>query len=121
MLQVNNGSACTLEIRQLFGESFFAHTAVSEGACLLRTPLGQVEVITHLVSTLRRASLMLALNHLLIKMEETFVNILKMLLRTFLCGFYIKIFVKDYTELDIPEILDTLRRPGLKHPHVFGG
>jgi hypothetical protein len=110
-----------LEIRQLFGESCFAQTAVSEGACLLHTYMGQVGVITHLVSALWRASLMLALNRSLIKMEETFVNILKMLLRTFLCGFYIQLFVKDYTELDITEILDTLRRPWLKHPQVFGG
>lgn len=120
MLQVSNGSACTLEIRQLFGESCFAHTAVSEGACLLYTPMRQVEVITHLLSALWRASLMLALNRSLIKMEETFVNILKVLLRTFLCDFTCKISVKDYTELVITEILDTLRRPWLKHPQVFG-
>jgi len=69
MLQVNNGSACTLEIRQLFGESCFAHTAVSEEACLLDTTMGQVEVITHILSALWRASLVLALNHSLVKME----------------------------------------------------
>jgi hypothetical protein len=89
MLQFSNGSVCTLEVRQLFGESCFAHTAVSEEACLLRIPMGQVEVITHLVSALWRASLMLVLNRSLIEMEETFVNILQVLLPPFLCGFYI--------------------------------
>ena len=69
MLQVNNGSVCTLEIRQLFGEICFARTAVSEEACLLHTLMGQVEVITHLVSALWKASLVLALNRSLIKME----------------------------------------------------
>jgi len=46
-VQVNNGSVFTLEIRQLFGESCFAHSAVSEEVCLLHNPMGQVEVITH--------------------------------------------------------------------------
>jgi hypothetical protein len=82
MLQVNNGSVCTLEIRQLFGESCFAHTAVSEEACLLHTLMGQVEVVTHLMGALWRASLMQALNRSLVKMEETFVNILKVLALT---------------------------------------
>jgi len=112
MLQVNNGAVCTLEIRQLFGESCFAHTAVSEEACLLDTAMGQVEVITHLMSALWRASLMLALsplnaeinpichllallgahhifhvsrvrvNRSLINMEETFIDIPKVLAST---------------------------------------
>jgi len=43
---------------------------------------GQVEVITHLVSALWRASLMLALNRSLVKTEETFINIPKVLAST---------------------------------------
>lgn len=82
MLQVNNGSVCTLEIRQPFGESCFAHTAVSEEACLLDTTMGQVEVLAHLVSAVGRASLMLAFNHSLVNMEETFINILEVLAST---------------------------------------
>jgi hypothetical protein len=45
-------------------------------------PMGQVEVITQIVSALWRASLILALNRSFIKTEQTCVNILKVLALT---------------------------------------
>jgi hypothetical protein len=39
----------------------------------------------------------------------------------FYVDFTCKISVKDYTELVMTEILDTLRRLWLKHQQVFGG